>query len=324
MSTDGNGWYCCELPGQTSANLVFSDAGEAQTRDLMVDRPDAWFAGGECWSVDPSRFSSFLFPGGAAKVLVVSMDDGPVQDRRLVELLERQGIRGTFHLNSGRLGQTGHVPADEVASLYADHEVSTHTVGHPYLDSLTRSEIVAEVGGDRAALSKILARDVRGHAYPFGAYNAEVVRVLRDLGIAYARTASPTRDFRLPGDLLAWNPTSHHSAAGELVDGFFAAPNNALALFFIYGHSWELDAGEPTNSWSYMESLARSLGGRDDVWYATAIEVADYIRAVCAVQASLSDDSLYNPSGIDLWLRAGQLAVRLPAAGRIDGVFGSS
>ncbi len=322
MSRDTDGWYSFELPGQTSANLVFNDAGGAQTQDLTVDTPDAWFIDGERWTVEPARFSSFVFPGGVTKALVVSMDDGPVQDRRLVELLNRHGIRGTFHLNSGRLGEPGHVSPDEVASLYAGHEVSTHSVSHPYLDSLSRAEITAEVDFDRSVLSLISGGDVRGHAYPFGAYNSEVLEVLRELGFAYARTASPTHKLRLPGDPLAWNPSCHQSAAGELVDAFLARADTELALFFIYGHSWELDAEEPANGWAYMESLAQRLGGRSDIWYATAIEVADYIQAMCAVQSSLADDSLHNPSGIDLWIRARAPVVRLSSGEAVKGFSG--
>jgi len=224
--------------------------------------------------------SDFRFPTGVGKALVLSMDDGPVQDRRLVELLGHHGIRGTFHLNSGRLGRPGYVTPEEVASLYTGHEVSTHSVSHPYIDSLSRAEITAEVGDDRAALSRIWAGDVRGHAYPFGACNATVIEILDEIGIAYARTADQTRDFRLPDNLLTWDPSCHHSAAGELADAFLALPDHNPALFFIYGHSWELDSGEPTNSWAYMENLAHRLGGRNDIWYATAIEVADFIRTI--------------------------------------------
>jgi len=106
----------------------------------------------------PASSADFLFPGGVGKALVLSMDDGPVQDRRLVELLGRYGIRGTFHLNSGRLGQPGHVAPEEIPSLYAGHEVSTHSVSHPYLDSLSRPEMIAEVGDDLAALGPGRAR----------------------------------------------------------------------------------------------------------------------------------------------------------------------
>jgi peptidoglycan/xylan/chitin deacetylase (PgdA/CDA1 family) len=313
MSPQGDGWYRIDLPGQSTASLVFNDHGRAQTRDLRVDIPDAWLIGEERWDIDPARFSSFLFPRGVSKALVLSMDDGPVQDRRLVEFLNRRGIRGTFHLNSGRLDQPGHIGADEVASLYAGHEVSTHSVTHPYLDSLSPDEITAEVDFDRSVLSQTSGREVRGHAYPFGAYNAAVIEVLRRLEFAYARTASPTNRFDLPSDPLVWNPTCHHSVASSLADAFLSLPDSTLSLFFIYGHSWELDAGKPTNSWAHMESLLERLGGRDDIWYATAIEVADYTRAIREARPSLAEDSLYNPTETDLWLRGAGSVVQFPA-----------
>lgn len=317
MFPQGDGWYRLDLPDQTSANLVFNDASGVQTRDLRVDAPDAWFVDEDRWDTDPVRFSHFLFPGGVAKALVLSMDDGPVQDRRLVELLNRHGIRGTFHLNSGRLGQPNYVSADEVASLYAGHEVSTHSVTHPYLDSLSTDEIATEIDFDRTVLSQISGGDVRGHAYPFGAYNSAVIEVIHRLGIAYARTASPTSRFILPSDPLAWNPTCHHSAASSLADSFLAMPDSTLAVFFIYGHSYELDAEESTNSWAYLESLAQRLGGRSDIWYATAIEVADYVLAMRSVQSSLAEDKLYNPSATDLWWCARQV-VRTAAGEALD------
>ena len=36
-----------------------------------------------------------------AKYILLSFDDGTVYDRRLVELLNRYGFKGTFNLNSG-------------------------------------------------------------------------------------------------------------------------------------------------------------------------------------------------------------------------------
>ena len=41
------------------------------------------------------------FPGGKHKALTMSYDDGKTQDRRLVEIFNRYGIKGTFHLTGG-------------------------------------------------------------------------------------------------------------------------------------------------------------------------------------------------------------------------------
>ena len=55
-----------------------------------------------------------LFPGGKRKALTMSYDDGTVHDRRLVEIFNRHGIRGTFHLNSSWLHLPAHVSAEEL------------------------------------------------------------------------------------------------------------------------------------------------------------------------------------------------------------------
>ena len=41
------------------------------------------------------------FPGGRAKALTMSYDDGKLADERLLEIFNRYGIKGTFNLNYG-------------------------------------------------------------------------------------------------------------------------------------------------------------------------------------------------------------------------------
>lgn len=63
------------------------------------------------------------FPEGKHKVLTMSFDDGRVEDRQLVDMFNRYGIRGTFHVNSGIAAET-RVPVSEYRELYRGHEVS--------------------------------------------------------------------------------------------------------------------------------------------------------------------------------------------------------
>ena len=46
----------------------------------------------------------FTYPQGLKKALTFSYDDGREFDRRLVEVFNQHGLKGTFHLNSGTLG----------------------------------------------------------------------------------------------------------------------------------------------------------------------------------------------------------------------------
>ena len=93
-----------------------------------------------------------LYPGGKAKAFNITYDDGVLQDVRFVELLNRYDLKGTFNLNSGLMETefawthpngmiVKRLPTSVVADLYANHEVASHTLTHPYMDNLSDEEL---------------------------------------------------------------------------------------------------------------------------------------------------------------------------------------
>lgn len=247
-------------------------------------------------------FSYITFPDGKSKALTMSYDDGRRWDRQLVEIFNRYGIRGTFHLNSGWMDEELIEMRASAAELYAGHEVATHSLTHPTLTRLTDTDIVMQIMEDRKNLEKLTGRIVRGHSYPNGAYDERVKRILKDLGIAYARTTKSTNDFELPEDFLEWHPTCHHSApnlmekAREFAE--YKKPQY-LKLFYVWGHSYEFDRDD---NWSVIESFCEYMSGRDDIWYATNIEIADYMKAARGLIYSADGTHIYNPYATDVWI----------------------
>ena len=91
---------------------------------------------------------------GKMKAITFSYDDAVTQDQRLIALFDKYGLKGTFNLNSGRLGTPGalvredvtvaHVKprAEEIARIYKGHEVAGHTLTHPMLPELADEEII--------------------------------------------------------------------------------------------------------------------------------------------------------------------------------------
>ena len=53
------------------------------------------------------KYIYMLYPEGKPKALTLSYDDGVRQDERLVDILNRYGIKGTFNLCSGLLKGSG-------------------------------------------------------------------------------------------------------------------------------------------------------------------------------------------------------------------------
>jgi peptidoglycan-N-acetylglucosamine deacetylase len=245
------------------------------------------------------------FPGGRRKCLTMSYDDGVVQDRRLVEIFNRYGIRGTFHLNSGALGAPANLRSDEVKSLFAGHEVSVHGVTHPCLSQLPREEVIREILDDRRALEGFVGYVVRGMSYPGGDLSDGVVAMLPHLGIEYARTVWTRPDFLVPEDLLRWRASCHHSQAMERGEQFLKIPPRwGLQLFYVWGHSYEFDSGD---GWAMIESFCQRLGRREEIWYATNIEIVDYVNAIRAMRCSADGKRLHNPSSQPVWFSMWEL-----------------
>lgn len=242
------------------------------------------------------------FPKGKSKALTMSYDDGPVYDRRLVEIFNKNGIRGTFHLNSGRFDSAGELKSSEIASLYKGHEASVHTVTHPHLGTLPKETVIKEIMEDRKMLEKLVGYPVRGMSYPYGTYEEYVLEMLPMLGIEYSRTVVSTGGFDIPENFLLWPATCHHGASNlmELGKKFVEMNEKArMRLMYVWGHSYEFHR---ENNWEKIEEFCSMMGNKEDIWYATNIEIVDYIKALRNLKVSAACDIIYNPSALSLWI----------------------
>jgi peptidoglycan/xylan/chitin deacetylase (PgdA/CDA1 family) len=255
-----------------------------------------------------------LFPQGKTKALILSYDDGRTEDRQLVQLMNKYGLIGTFHLNSNKLGITGYLTRAEIKQLFAGHEVSVHTANHPSLSTLSKIDVVYEVVEDRKALERLMGYPVRGMAYPFGNNNAFVIDAITGLGIEYARTVDDTYHFKIPENFLKWDPTVHQFAKAfwtpddpendkkelarfyQLISDFNST--KALAVFDIWGHSWELG-----NKWDETEKCFKLLANNPDVLYTTQINLVDYINAFHNLKFSVDKNRVVNQSSWTIFFK---------------------
>lgn len=244
------------------------------------------------------------FPGGRHKALTMSYDDGTIHDRRLIDIFNRYGIRGTFHINAGILGKPERIPAGEVKEVYSGHEVAAHTFTHPTIERCPREQIIRELLDDRAALESLVGYPVRGLSYPNGSHNKQIRELLPYLGFEYARVVQVTKAFSLPEDFYQWRATCHHNhdliALGEEFIKLFK--KQYLYLMYVWGHSYEFDRD---GNWELIEEFCKLTGNREDIWYATNIEIVDYINAYKALRFSAAMDFVVNPWASSVWLSVG-------------------
>lgn len=249
----------------------------------------------------PLKVIYYCFPGGKHKVLTVSYDDGRPQDRRLVELFNEYGLKGTFNINS-MLTQDDRIPYDEFQKLYKGHEIACHTALHPTIERSPNENIVQQVLEDRRILEHVMGRPIRGMAYPNGSFDDRISSVMRSCGIAYGRTTIASHSFKMPLDFMLWNPTAHHTdpELAELTDSFVKLYKKQYTyIFYLWGHSYEFDVNQ---NWKVIEDFCRKAGRRDDTWYVTNIEIVEYMAAVRRLQVGVNSEFAYNPSAISVWI----------------------
>ncbi len=274
------------------------------------------------------RLLSMRFPEGKAKLFTLSYDDGIKQDIRLLSLMEKYGIKGTFNLNSNRFApKTTEYTADdyikrhllsreEAIQLYSspNAEVAIHGAEHIYTSSVPSSVSMLELFENRLALENMFGKMIRGCAYPYGMYDDDCVEILRLSGIAYARTIKKSLDFSVPSDWLRLYPTCHHNSQEifSLIEKFTSkTPERDPYFFYVWGHSYEFDE---KNNWDHIEKVFEMVGKRDDVWYCTNIEAYDYINAFKSLVFSTDGSMIYNPTAFTLWAE-----VELPVTFNEDG-----
>jgi len=258
-------------------------------------------------------FLSMRFPGGKAKALTLSYDDAVQQDVRLMTILNKYGLKCTFNINTGLFAEEGHeyskgqihrrMTEKEAVSLYKDsgHEVAVHALTHPFLEQLPANLVIKEIMEDRKNIERLFGKIARGMAYPFGTYNDEVVSILKSCGIAYARTVHSTESFSIPTDWLRLPATCHHNnpKLPKLTDKFInEKPFGSPWLFYLWGHSYEFEAD---NNWELIEDFAKKVSNREDIWYATNIEIYDYVQAYNQLIFSMDESMVYNPSAFVIY-----------------------
>lgn len=254
-----------------------------------------------------------LYPYGLRKALTLSYDDGVETDVELLRILDEYGILATFNLNSGCFAPEGTVypkgtihrrmTKSAIQALFTGtrHEVASHALTHASLSAIPAPRIAHEVLADRENLETLFGTIVRGFAYPYGTYSDEAVSTLRTCGIAYARTVVSTHNFEIPSDWLRLHPTCHHDdpKLNELCDRFLAekAPFG-LKLFYLWGHSYEF---EQHNNWEVIRAFCEKMSGKKDIWYATNIEIVDYLNASRQLRTSTDGHIVFNPTSTDIW-----------------------
>lgn len=204
-----------------------------------------------------------------AKYVTFSFDDGVEQDKRFVSELNKYGFKATFNINTGIQTRANcwvnngveihRMNIKGLKELYAGHEVAVHSLTHPFLEKLDDETVFNELYYDKKNIEEIFGTEVVGMAYPYGTYNDRVIKIARDLGIKYARTAGTSMKFSVPEDLMKYTGTCHFSNSEifRLIDEFDALEDNGeRKILYIWGHTYEFDVMQ---KWDLLTKILERL-----------------------------------------------------------------
>ena len=214
------------------------------------------------------------------KALTFSYDDGIEQDRKLVEIFNKYGMKATFNLNTGiqtpesnfeiegvyinRMKQEG------LEELYRGHEIATHGLTHAAPTGMTKEQLDKEFLTDMSNIERIYGTYPVGMAYAYGCVDDEVVKYLKSIGIKYGSTVEASHSFEIPKEPLKLKATCHHDddMLFELAEKFLKAEpkENEQMLFYVWGHSYEFDVN---NNWDRIEEFCKMMSGKADIFYGT-------------------------------------------------------
>ena len=185
------------------------------------------------------------------KYFILSIDDGTVFDRRVVPILNRHGIKGTFNLNSGLDdfvwyddGRAVHrLSLPDSVRLYDGHEVASHSLTHPHLTQCDDDHIGYEAGVDKENLERIFAKPVTGFAFPFEDFDERCINRIRSIGFKAIRLSEIDPSFRFPSDPFHIKITSLDiKEAIELFPKFLQDEKAELFVFVSHGYDFEFNA----------------------------------------------------------------------------------
>jgi len=238
-----------------------------------------------------------VFPEGRRCALTMAFDDGEYDDR-VLEILNKYGIKGTFFLNSEAMKLRG--TYEHIGEMYKGHEVGCHGYSHRHLKYIPRKAMVEEIMEDRRSLEAVTGYPVTGMTYAYGWACKEVSDYLKNLGIEYCRTVGEG-GYHAPDDFMMWYTTCHYSQGVEEGKKLMASLGGSFPhpkIFFTWAHGHEF---ERKNEWDLFEEVCKTVSGDDRIWYATNMEIYRYVTAQRNLVISVDNSMIYNPSATKVW-----------------------
>jgi peptidoglycan/xylan/chitin deacetylase (PgdA/CDA1 family) len=192
--------------------------------------------------------------------VAITFDDGYADTTDAIELIWMRGLRASVFVTTGQIGTVSMISSAQLGLLACRPdilELGAHSVTHPHLDELSRSEIESEVSISKQQLEHTVGRRVESFAYPYGAYDRRVRDAVVAAGyqtaVAVKNALSHQQDD--PWAIARWTvrATTRAGQIAEVLEGEGAPP------------AWREERLR-TRGYRKARRLRRSLSRRVGAW----------------------------------------------------------
>ncbi len=131
------------------------------------------------------------------KPVVLTFDDG-YRDfyTDAYPILKKYHAKATQYVISGFLNNSNHLTTAQLQEIAKDGlvEIGAHTVHHVWLKGRSLKDVSNEVFQSKVVLGKLIGKPIVSFAYPFGAFDEQVVQIVKDSGFKSATSTIPGID----------------------------------------------------------------------------------------------------------------------------------
>lgn len=125
-----------------------------------------------------------------SKPVLLTFDDGYTDNvLEAMPILKKHKFPATLFMSPGMVGVEGYLDWEQVRTLHeAGWDIQPHGMTHPSLPKLTSEEQAYQINEARKQIEAQIGVSADVFCYPYGHYNEQTLRILKEAGFRYAFT----------------------------------------------------------------------------------------------------------------------------------------
>ena len=193
--------------------------------------------------------------------LETSWDDGNLLDLKIVELLKKYNLPGTFYIIVDMVGKEGYLTWEQIKDLEKQgFEIGSHTTTHPSdLKLLHDEQLHFEIQNSKDMIEMVLGHPISKFCYPRGRYDDRVKVMVAQAGYTEARVTgmpgiSVIKDkLAIPGTIHIFDRYEYgQQTVTEFAKSTIDRVKKEGGYINIFGHSKEI---EENKLWNALEEI---------------------------------------------------------------------